>query len=289
LSDKQLHAGHRERMRRRFSENGFENYQPHEVMEQVLFAVIPRANTNETAHLLLNRFGSIENVLDASEEELMTIPGIGKRAAEYLTSLKQRFSLQAEEFYREKDGFNSCELTFLADLSLNTGDYRSAERTFQLLTQAAGRAGRGKREGEAVIQTYRPEHYSVLRASEQDYEAFYEEEILYRELAGYPPAAHMLAILITAKEERAGIELAEQIAAVLREQISNAGQNTVQLIGPAKATVGKINDIYRFVIYLKYKDAEILYELRKAVEEFWEQAQRKNETVQFDFDPIDSY
>ena len=176
-----------------------------------------------------------------------------------------------------------------ADLSLNDSDYRCAERTFQLLTQAAGRAGRGKREGEAVIQTYRPEHYSVLRASEQDYEAFYEEEILYRELAGYPPAAHMLAILITAKEERAGIELAEQIAAVLREQISNAGQNTVQLIGPAKATVGKINDIYRFVIYLKYKDAEILYELRKAVEEFWEQAQRKNETVQFDFDPIDSY
>ncbi|MBQ9927980.1 MAG: primosomal protein N' [Lachnospiraceae bacterium] len=176
-----------------------------------------------------------------------------------------------------------------ADLSLNDSDYRCAERTFQLLTQAAGRAGRGKREGEAVIQTYRPEHYSVLRASEQDYEAFYEEEILYRELAGYPPAAHMLAILITAKEERAGIELAEQIAAVLREQISNAGQNTVQLIGPAKATVGKINDIYRFAIYLKYKDAEILYELRKAVEEFWEQAQRKNETVQFDFDPIDSY
>lgn len=176
-----------------------------------------------------------------------------------------------------------------ADLSLNDSDYRCAERTFQLLTQAAGRAGRGKREGEAVIQTYRPEHYSVLRASEQDYEAFYEEEILYRELAGYPPAAHMLAILITAKDERAGIELAEQIAAVLREQIPNAGQNTVQLIGPAKATVGKINDIYRFVIYLKYKDAEILYELRKAVEEFWEQAQRKNETVQFDFDPIDSY
>ena len=176
-----------------------------------------------------------------------------------------------------------------ADLSLNDSDYRCAERTFQLLTQAAGRAGRGKREGEAVIQTYRPEHYSVLRASEQDYEAFYEEEILYRELAGYPPAAHMLAILITAKEEQAGFELGEQIAAVLREQIPNAGQNTVQLIGPAKATVGKINDIYRFVIYLKYKDAEILYELRKAVEEFWEQTQRKNETVQFDFDPIDSY
>ena len=69
-----------------------------------------------------------------------------------------------------------------ADLSLYSDDYRSAERTFQLLTQAAGRAGRGKREGEVVIQTYSPEHYSIEKAAAQDYEGFYQEEMNYREL-----------------------------------------------------------------------------------------------------------
>ncbi len=75
-----------------------------------------------------------------------------------------------------------------ADMSLYTDDYRSGERTFQLLTQAAGRAGRGMREGEVVIQTYHPEHYAIKAAAAQDYEAFYEQEIRYRELLGYPPA-----------------------------------------------------------------------------------------------------
>ncbi len=171
-----------------------------------------------------------------------------------------------------------------ADLSLNDSDYRCAERTFQLLTQAAGRAGRGERPGEVIIQTYRPEHYSVQRAAEQDYEAFYEEEILYRELAGYPPASHMLAVLITSKSEEEGSVLAKEIAGEV-----NRLKDSVQMIGPAKATIGKINDIYRFVIYLKHKDYQKLQMLRERIEVFLEQAERKNETVQFDFDPIDSY
>ena len=82
-----------------------------------------------------------------------------------------------------------------ADLSLNQNDYRAGERTFQLLTQAAGRAGRGQKPGEVVIQTYQPEHYSIVHAARQDYAGFYEEEIAYRELMQYPPAAHMLAVL----------------------------------------------------------------------------------------------
>ena len=79
-----------------------------------------------------------------------------------------------------------------ADLSLNSSDFHSGERTFQLLTQAAGRAGRGDIPGNVVMQTYQPTHYSILAAKDQDYEAFYEEEIAYRELMDYPPAAHML-------------------------------------------------------------------------------------------------
>lgn len=182
-----------------------------------------------------------------------------------------------------------------ADLSLNDSDYRCGERTFQLLTQAAGRAGRGEKPGEVVIQTYRPEHYSIVRAAAQDYEAFYEEEILYRELLGYPPAAHMLALLITAKEEEQGRLLAEQIAKGLKAFVENGGQEAashkekVQLIGPSKAGIGKINDIYRFILYLKCKEYDRLVECKDWTEGFLEQAEHKQETVLFDFNPMDGY
>ena len=82
----------------------------------------------------------------------------------------------------------------LADMSLHCSDYRAAEITFDLLTQAAGRAGRGDRKGNVVIQTYDPEHYSIVHAAGQDYDAFYDEEMGYRELMGYPPSNHMMAV-----------------------------------------------------------------------------------------------
>ena len=88
-----------------------------------------------------------------------------------------------------------------ADMSLYRDDYRAGERTFQLLTQAVGRAGRGSKPGEAVIQTYSPQHYAVETAASQDYAAFYEEEIRYRQLMGYPPAENLLAVLVSCEDE----------------------------------------------------------------------------------------
>lgn len=88
-----------------------------------------------------------------------------------------------------------------ADLSLYSNDYQSAERTFQLLSQASGRAGRGKKRGEVVIQTYSPEHYSIRMAARQDYEGFYEEEMKYRQLMGYPPVDQLLAVWMTGSAE----------------------------------------------------------------------------------------
>ena len=87
-----------------------------------------------------------------------------------------------------------------ADLSLYADDYQAGERTFQLLTQAAGRAGRGEEPGEVVIQTYSPQHYSIEMAARQDYEGFYEQEMNYRSLMGYPPCSQLLAVLMTGKE-----------------------------------------------------------------------------------------
>lgn len=105
-----------------------------------------------------------------------------------------------------------------ADMSLFAGDYRAAERTFQLLTQAAGRAGRGDVPGEVVIQSYQPEHYSIVHAAAQDYEGFYEEEILYREIGMYPPAAHLMAVLVTGPEEEGAALLAKELAELAREE-----------------------------------------------------------------------
>lgn len=174
-----------------------------------------------------------------------------------------------------------------ADLSLNDSDYRAGERTFQLLTQAAGRAGRGAKPGEALIQTYRPDHYSIIRAAAQDYEAFYEEEVLYRELGAYPPAAHMLAVLVTAPDEARGEALAEKIAAIARTEAAGRGQAAV--IGPAKASIGKINDIYRFVIYCKSPHYAKLTAIKDEIERKTALLELKEENIQFDFDPIDRY
>lgn len=166
-----------------------------------------------------------------------------------------------------------------ADLSLSAADYRAGERTFQLLTQAVGRAGRGELAGEAVIQTYQPEHYAVVHAAAQDYEAFYREEILYRELGGYPPAAHMLAVQIFAGAEAAGKELAGRLA-------DTARQDGAAVLGPSAAAIGKIKDIYRFVFYIKDKDYGRLVRFKDRLEGVLEGLQLKKEQVQFDFDPL---
>ena len=94
-------------------------------------------------------------------------------------------------------------------MSLYVSDYHAAERTFQLLTQAAGRAGRGSEPGEVVIQTYRPDHYSVQTAKEQDYEAFYEQEMEYRRMLLYPPVWNMLVILCASKQEQTAYDSAK--------------------------------------------------------------------------------
>ena len=173
-----------------------------------------------------------------------------------------------------------------ADLSLNTGDYRAAERTFQLLVQAAGRAGRGKRPGHVVIQTYQPEHYAVRLAAAQDIDSFYEEEIRYRGLLHYPPAAHLLAVQIYSAGEEEGAVCADR----LKHLIDREAGRDVAVIGPAPAMIGRINDVYRFGLYLKGEDRGALERLKDTVEESVnsdrENGRMAGITVQFDFDPL---
>lgn len=194
-----------------------------------------------------------------------------------------------------------------ADLSLNQNDYRAGERTFQLLTQAAGRAGRGDKPGEVVIQTYQPEHYSIVHAAKQDYQGFYEEEIAYRELMQYPPAAHMLAVLITSRQQEQGETLSDEMAAVIAKQMRSGAQilpeesvtgreakqektwQQLQVIGPAEASISKINDQYRHVFYIKHQDYQVLVQIKDILEHFCKEKELKNQTVQYDFDPMNTY
>ena len=176
----------------------------------------------------------------------------------------------------------------LADLSLYAGDYRAAERTFQLLTQAAGRAGRGDTPGRVVIQTYQPENYAVGYAAAQDYEGFYREEMRYRTLLMYPPAAHMLCVQLQSGNE----DKAEKLAGQLRELFVRDDPN-VLVIGPAQASLSKIRDQYRYVLYIKDENYDKLVRCKDRAEAFLAYLIRigrdPQAQVQFDFDPVSPF
>ena len=173
-----------------------------------------------------------------------------------------------------------------ADMSLYANDYRSAERTFQLLLQAAGRAGRGDMPGEVVIQTYSPEHYSIETAASQDYKAFYEEEIGYRELMGYPPAEHLLAIWLSCENE----EHLEKAAGYLKQYAQRVNKQQAGIIGPTSPYIGKMNDVYRRLIYIRSESYDTLIEMKDRLEQYMEMNSGFQKVkVQFDFNPMNIF
>ena len=173
----------------------------------------------------------------------------------------------------------------LADLSLFDNDYISAERTFDLLAQAAGRAGRGEKPGHVVIQTYQPEHYTVISSAEQDYNSFYRQEMMYRKLMKYPPAAHMLGILITSKDEELADRAAETIADVIKGYFKETKGAIVT--GPSPAYIGRINESYRRVIYARDEKYDKLTSAIGISESLFKEKYKDLDVeVQYDMDPI---
>ena len=171
-----------------------------------------------------------------------------------------------------------------ADLSLAANDYRAGERTFALLTQAAGRAGRAGVPGEVVIQTYQPDHYSVMHAANQDYAGFYEEEIMYRTFSSYPPVCKMLMVMVTGKDE-------ERVEAVAKDMASCARDYSEDgiLVGPAPAGIRKINDIYRQIFMIKAKEEDLLIGIKDLLESQPEWKNEKDISIMFDFNPVNPY
>ncbi len=177
-----------------------------------------------------------------------------------------------------------------ADLSLYVSDFHAPERTFQLITQAAGRAGRGRLPGEVVIQTYNPEHYAIMLAEQQDYETFYETEIAYRKMVHYPPCGHMLAMMTASRDELTALLSAELLAKKIRQAQENGKLPGLQMIGPGDAAVLKVKDIYRKVLYFKHENYQVLVQIKDVLEQFVNRHREfGNVSVQFDFDPMNGF
>ena len=166
-----------------------------------------------------------------------------------------------------------------ADLSLFAGDYQSSERTFQLLTQAAGRAGRGDRPGEVIIQTYQPEHYCIQTAAAQDYDSFYSQEIRFRQMLHYPPDRQMMVMLAEGEHD----EQTGQAVQKLREIAGEADFEAVEFIGPSRAGIAKAKDMYRYTMYMKHQDIKELMRLRDFLEGYLKWSQQFS-NIYFTFD-----
>lgn len=173
-----------------------------------------------------------------------------------------------------------------ADLSLYAGDYRAAERTFQLLVQAAGRAGRGTTPGTAVIQTYSPDHYSIETAADQDYKAFFEKEMAFRRMMNYPPAAHLMALYLMSEDE----EALNRGAVRLKALAMSHTRQEIALIGPSDAGLSKLKDVYRKVLYLKCTEMNYLTEWKGWLEAVLpKEKQLSTFNIQFDMDPVNPF
>lgn len=155
----------------------------------------------------------------------------------------------------------------LADLSLFESDYRSAERTYQLLVQAIGRAGRGNRKGLALIQTYRPDEPCIQAAAKQDYRSFYEQEIETRSLLHYPPCGNLLAVHASC---RSGEKLDRAMEFIVKFLTMIDRKKETRLIGPAPEAVSKIKDYHRRVLYIKTEEETTAVRMRERLEAYIE-------------------
>ncbi len=169
----------------------------------------------------------------------------------------------------------------LADLGLFDSDYESAERTFDLLTQAVGRAGRAEKKGYAIIQTYQPEHYCIISAAEQSFDKFYQYEMAYRRMLRYPPIYELLGVLITSGDENAALTAAGEISEELKKRF---GPQKADVIGPSEAVIYKIDQVFRRVIYIKTDNRELIMKISQFLSDCG--GRYENVEIQVDLNPL---
>lgn len=142
-----------------------------------------------------------------------------------------------------------------ADTSLFVSDYTAGQRTYELIAQASGRAGRGSKKGCVVIQTYKPEHYAVVSSAQDDFDMYYTNEMNYRKILKYPPAVHIWTVQMSCKNEAVLLNMSASLADIIRK---HAVGTEFQIIGPVEPSVYKVNDYFRKLIYVKHSDYDIL-------------------------------
>jgi len=170
----------------------------------------------------------------------------------------------------------------VADSMLNIGDFRSSERTFQLLTQVAGRAGRGDIGGRVIIQTYNTEEYSILAACHQDFIGFYKQEILIRKRLDYPPFSNIAIVTFSGRKDRAIFEISKSIKPELMEKCTS----DFEVLGPSRCPIPKIANKYRWRLVIKAKNIELLVdELTKMSDRIWKKAKDEDIMMSIDINP----
>ncbi len=169
-----------------------------------------------------------------------------------------------------------------ADTSLNLPDFRSAERTFQMIAQVAGRSGRGDKEGRVIVQTYSPEHYSIEYARCHDYKGFYEKEIMLRKELGYPPFSNLANIIISGFIEKEAARYAAEIGLQLDGLVRK--HEGVEKLGPALAVISRIKNRFRWQIVIKSKSEETLRTLLGELSDSWGEG-RSDMAVSVDLNP----
>jgi primosomal protein N' (replication factor Y) len=174
-----------------------------------------------------------------------------------------------------------------ADTSLHFPDFRSSERTFQLLTQVAGRAGRGEVFGEAVIQTFNPDHYSILRAKDHDYFGFYQEEIQFRKALEYPPFSRFINFRLVGNSEKSTKAVAEEMGRIGQSLLKKRYGKGVDILGPSSAPFAKMRGKYRWQMLAKGKSPQWLHQFAKELASRMEvQIKGKGVHLDIDVDPI---
>jgi primosomal protein N' (replication factor Y) len=176
-----------------------------------------------------------------------------------------------------------------ADLSLSFPDFRAGERTFQLLAQVAGRAGRGDRPGRVILQTYNPDHFSIAAARKQDFIAFYRQEIGFRKALNYPPYSRMIQLKISGKDPQDTENHARLLGALCRVIKANhsADFQSVEIMGPIEASLTRIAGRYRWQILLKGLNAGALHQfINQILSENPSVFARQPVLVAIDVDPL---
>ncbi len=169
-----------------------------------------------------------------------------------------------------------------ADLILGLPDFRAAERTFQLLTQVAGRAGRGDLPGKVLVQTCFPDHYAIQFGAAQDYQGFCQKESEFRRLMHYPPFVALASILVRSRRLEEAVRIARRLGQFLEKQ----EQQGIKVLGPAEAPIARLRSDYRFQFLLKAPQRKLLIQALHRVHSFCQKAEISNDKVLIDVDPL---